>query len=168
MSETKNSRWKILTNQLRNKYRLVILNDNSFAEKFSLRLSPLSLIILFSSVTVLMTALVISLVAFTPLREYIPGYASSKLRKDATELALKSDSLTNALKKNEAYQQSIIKVLNGDLEYEKVNKDSILASDVTQVSPEKAEASKQEIALRKQVTAEEKRIQEEAKSKKKK
>ena len=104
------------------------------------------------------------IIAFTPLREYIPGYASSKLRKDATELALKSDSLTNALKKNEAYQQSIIKVLNGDLEYEKVNKDSILASDVTQVNPEKVAASKPELVLRKQVEAEEKRIREASKT----
>jgi hypothetical protein len=79
-------------------------------------------------------------------------------------LALKSDSLTNALKKNEAYQQSIIKVLNGDLEYEKVNKDSILASDVTQVNPEKVAASKPELVLRKQVEAEEKRIREASKT----
>ena len=106
-------------------------------------------------------------IAFTPLREYIPGYASTKLRKDATELALKSDSLSNALKKNEAYQQSIIKVLNGDLEYEKVNKDSILASDVTLVNPEKAEASKPELTIRKQVEAEEKRIKEAKKNLKK-
>ena len=108
------------------------------------------------------------IIAFTPLREYIPGYASSKLRKDATELALKSDSLSNALKKNEAYQQSIIKVLNGNLEYEKVNKDSILASDIEVIKPENVEASKEEIELRKQVEAEDKKIQKESKKSKKK
>jgi hypothetical protein len=39
------------------------------------------------------------IIAFTPLREYIPGYASSKLKRDATELAIKSDSLSVALKR---------------------------------------------------------------------
>ena len=43
------------------------------------------------------------IIAFTPLREYIPGYASTELKKNATELALKSDSLQKALKKNEIY-----------------------------------------------------------------
>ena len=58
--------------------------------------------------------------------------------------------------------------MNGDLEYEKVNKDSLLASDVTQINPEKAEVSTQELTLRKQVEAEEKRIEEESQKTKKK
>ena len=116
MSETKNSRWKILTNQLRNKYRLVILNDNSFAEKFSLRLSPLSLIILFSSVTVLMTALVISLVAFTPLREYIPGYGNVNDRKDILVLNAKADSLESTLVAKDWYLNNLINVFSGKTE----------------------------------------------------
>ncbi len=116
MSETKNSRWKILTNQLRNKYRLVILNDNSFAEKFSLRLSPLSLIILFSSVTVLMTALVISLVAFTPLREYIPGYGNVNDHKDILVLNAKADSLESTLVAKDWYLNNLINVFSGKTE----------------------------------------------------
>ena len=116
MSETKNSRWKILTNQLRNKYRLVILNDNSFAEKFSLRLSPLSLIILFSSVTVLMTAFVISLVAFTPLREYIPGYGNVNDHKDILVLNAKADSLESTLVAKDWYLNNLINVFSGKTE----------------------------------------------------
>ena len=75
------------------------------------------------------------LIAFTPLREYIPGYASTELRQNALQLAIKSDSLTTALNKNEVYLKSVVKVLNGDLEYAKVNKDSILAksTDVPQI-----------------------------------
>src|SRR6476620_12277324 len=97
MSEIKNSRWKIFTNQLRNKYRLVILNDDSFAEKFSLRLSPLGLIILLGSVTIVMTALVISLVAFTPLREYIPGYGNVDDRIAILKISARADSLESTL-----------------------------------------------------------------------
>ena len=95
------------------------------------------------------------IIAFTPLREYIPGYSSSKLRREATELALKSDSLATALKKNEAYLQSVVKVLNGDLEYQKVNKDSIMASEVIEVDPKSVEASEKELELREKVAAEE-------------
>ena len=116
MSETKNSRWKILTNQLRNKYRLVILNDNSFAEKFSLRLSPLSIIILFSSITLLMTAIVISLVAFTPLREYIPGYGNVNDRKDILVLNAKADSLESTLVAKDWYLNNLINVFSGRTE----------------------------------------------------
>lgn len=116
MSENKNSRLKIITDQLRSKYRLVILSDNSFAEKFSLRLSPLSLIVLFSSVTILMTTLVISLVAFTPLREYIPGYGNVNDRKEILELNSKADSLENTLTAKDWYLNNLLFVFSGKTE----------------------------------------------------
>lgn len=116
MSETKNSRWKIFTDQLRNKYRLVILNDDSFAEKFSLRLSPLGLIILLGSVTIVMTTLVISLVAFTPLREYIPGYGNVDDRKDILALSAKADSLENTLAARDWYINNLLNVFSGKTE----------------------------------------------------
>jgi len=116
MSETKNSRWKIFTDQLRNKYRLVILNDDSFAEKFSLRLSPLGLIILLGSVTIVMTTLVISLVAFTPVREYIPGYGNVDDRKDILSLSAKADSLENTLAARDWYINNLLNVFSGKTE----------------------------------------------------
>jgi murein DD-endopeptidase MepM/ murein hydrolase activator NlpD len=116
MSETKNSRWKIFTDQLRNKYRLVILNDDSFAEKFSLRLSPLGLIILLGSVTIVMTTLVISLIAFTPLREYIPGYGNVDDRKDILSLSAKADSLENTLAARDWYINNLLNVFSGKTE----------------------------------------------------
>ena len=116
MSETKNSRWKIFTDQLRNKYRLVILNDDSFAEKFSLRLSPLGLIILLGSVTIIMTSIVISLVAFTPLREYIPGYGNVDDRKDIIILSAKADSLESTLASRDWYINNLLNVFSGKTE----------------------------------------------------
>jgi hypothetical protein len=91
------------------------------------------------------------IIAFTPLREYIPGYTSSSLKKNATELALKSDSLAFAIKKNEVYLQSIQKVLNGNLEYAKVNKDSILAITVDTLPDLQLEPTEAELKLRKEV-----------------
>ena len=167
MSEKRLKR-QVLKRKLFTKNRLVVLNEDTFEEIFSLKLTLMNVFVVATIGAIVIIFITTFIIAFTPLREYIPGYASSKLRKDATELALKSDSLSNALKKNEAYQQSIIKVLNGNLEYEKVNKDSILASDIEVIKPENVEASKEEIELRKQVEAEDKKIQKESKKSKKK
>ncbi len=116
MPGTKNSRWKIFTEQLRNKYRLVILNDDSFAEKFSLRLSPLGLIILLGSITIIMTTFVISIVAFTPLREYIPGYGNVNDRKELLSLSARADSLENTLSARDWYMENILHVFAGQAE----------------------------------------------------
>jgi biotin carboxyl carrier protein len=116
MAENKNNRWKIVTNQLRNKYRLVILNDDTFAEKFAFRLSPLGLIIAISAVTIAMTSLVISLVAFTSLREYIPGYGDVTERKDILELTVKTDSLEDILKARDWYMKNLVNVFEGKTE----------------------------------------------------
>lgn len=97
------------------------------------------------------------IIAFTPLREYIPGYTSTKLKKDATELAIKSDSLEFAIKKNEAYLESIKKVLNGNLQYAKVNKDSILAISVDTLPDLQLTATESELKLRKEVAEKENR-----------
>jgi hypothetical protein len=105
------------------------------------------------------------IIAFTPLREYIPGYPSGKLKREATELALKSDSLEFAIKKNEAYLKSIKKVLNGDLEYAKVNKDSILAISVDSLPDLQLTATEAELNLRKEVEQEEKKRKNPKKSK---
>jgi hypothetical protein len=107
------------------------------------------------------------IIAFTPLREFIPGYSSSKLKRDATELALKSDSLTLALKKNEAYIKSIQKVLTGELEYAKFNKDSILSTVDESPSQLDLSPSKEELELRKEVAKEEKKAQTSASKAKK-
>jgi hypothetical protein len=96
------------------------------------------------------------IIAFTPLREFIPGYSSSKLKRDATELALKSDSLTRALEQNELYLKSLKKVLTGELEFAKFNKDSILSSLEEAPVERNLSASKEELKLRKQVIEDEK------------
>jgi hypothetical protein len=103
------------------------------------------------------------IIAFTPLREYIPGYTSTKLKKDATELAIKSDSLEFAIKKNEVYLESIKKVLNGNLQYAKVNKDSILAISVDTLPDLQLTATESELKLRKEVDNDEKKAKNETK-----
>lgn len=165
MAEKRKKRQKI-KKHLFTKNRLVVLNEDSFEEIFSLRLTLMNVFVVATLGAIVIITITTFIIAFTPLREYIPGYSSSKLRRDATELALKSDSLATALKKNEAYLQSVVKVLNGDLEYQKVNKDSIMASEVIEVDPKTLEPSEEELELRKKVEEEEKKIKQSQKSKK--
>jgi murein DD-endopeptidase MepM/ murein hydrolase activator NlpD len=147
---------QILKKKLFTKNRLVILNEESFEEIFSLKLTLMNVFVVATVGAILIITVTTYIIAFTPLREFIPGYASSKLKKDATILALKSDSLAFALKKNEAYIASIKKVLTGELDYAKLNKDSLMTLK-TEVTPEpELQASKAEIKLRKQVAQEDK------------
>jgi hypothetical protein len=155
MSEKRLKRRK-LRNKLFTKNRLVILNEDTFEEIFSVKLNIMNVFVMASVGAILLISFTTFIIAFTPLRELIPGYSSSKLKRDATELALKSDSLSSALQKNEAYIKSIQKVLTGELEYTKFNKDSILAASDQVQSPVDLSPSEEEIELRNQVAKEEK------------
>jgi murein DD-endopeptidase MepM/ murein hydrolase activator NlpD len=155
MTEKRRKR-KLIKKKLFTKNRLVILNEETFEEIFSLKLTLMNVFVVATVGAFLIIFVTTFIIAFTPLREYIPGYASSKLKKDATELALKSDSLSNALKKNEAYIESIKKVLTGDLDYAKFNKDSILASPSETVSEQDLQPTAADLKLREEVAREDK------------
>ncbi|MEO8254366.1 MAG: peptidase [Flavobacterium sp.] len=158
---------KKLHSKLFTKNRLVILNEDTFEEIFSLKLTLMNVFVVASLGAVFLISVTTFIIAFTPLREFIPGYSSSKLKKDATELALKSDSLTMALKKNEAYIQAIQKVLNGQMDYAKFNKDSILAISTDTIPKADLSPSKEELELRAEVEKEDKKAKETTTKKKK-
>ena len=144
-----------LKENLFNKRRLIILNEDTFEETFSLKLTLMNVFVVVSLSAIFIIFVTTFIIAFTPLREFIPGYSSSKLKRDATVLALKSDSLSHALEQNEAYITSLKKVLTGELEYAKFNKDSILSSVEATPAEGDVSTSKEELELRKRVTKEE-------------
>ncbi|WP_264531791.1 peptidase [Flavobacterium sp. N502540] len=148
------------------KNRLVILNEDTFEEIFSFKLNLMNVFVTFTLGGIFLILITTFIIAFTPLREFIPGYSSSELKKNATELAIKSDSLETALKKNEAYIKGIQKVLRGELEYAKFNKDSILA-ETDEPSEVDMKASEEEIKLREEVAKMEKESGEKSRNKKK-
>jgi hypothetical protein len=141
------------------KNRLVILNEDTFEEIFSFKLNLMNVFVTFTLGGIFLILITTFIIAFTPLREFIPGYSSSELKKNATELAIKSDSLETALKKNEAYIRGIQKVLRGELEYAKFNKDSIIA-ETDEHSEVNMKASEEEIKLREEVEKMEKELGE--------
>ena len=113
---------KRIIKRLKNKYRLVILNDASFEERFSYRLSPLNLLTLILSFVVVLIVLVSVVIIYTPLRESIPGYTDVSLREDLTTMVFRTDSLESELLRNSAYLRNIQGALKGELP---LSKDSI-------------------------------------------
>lgn len=104
---------KEIVKKLRNKYRLVVLNDDTFEEKLSLKLSRLNVFILTGFSAILLIGGTILLIAFTPLREYIPGYSSTALKKEALKLSLVTDSLERQVNYNKRYLLNIRNIIEG-------------------------------------------------------
>jgi murein DD-endopeptidase MepM/ murein hydrolase activator NlpD len=101
--------WQRLTSR----YRLVLLNDETFEENVSFKMTPLSLIVVISAISIVLTSLIIGLIAFTSLKEYIPGYADVNLRRDLLKIAVKTDSMEQALKDRNLYIQNIQNIMSG-------------------------------------------------------
>lgn len=141
--------------KLLHKYRLVILNEETFEERFSFKLNRLNVFVfstLFALFLILTTTVII---AFTPLREYIPGYSSTQLKRKATVLVYKTDSLQRIIDLNEQYLASIRKVLTGDVKTVEFNKDSIIELAKTDPSV-LIRTSRKDSLLRDQVAQEDK------------
>ncbi len=110
--------------KIRNRYRLVVMNDDTFEEQFSLKLTPLNIFVLVGLVSIIMITLTVSLVAFTPLREYIPGYGLEvHTRKELINLALKADSLQYELSVRAQAMDNLKNIMMGNV------------SDSTHLSP---------------------------------
>ncbi len=112
MASEKKENKKLFT-KLRNKYRLVILNDDTFEEKLSFKLSRLNVFVVSGLTGIFLIAGTTLLIAFTPLREYIPGYSSTKLKRDAIRLAQVTDSIESQLHFNTRYLQNLQGIISG-------------------------------------------------------
>ena len=121
-------------NKLLDKYRLVILNEDTFEERIAFKLTRLNVFVFGSAGIILLILITYFIIAFTSLREYIPGYSSTALKKQATELNYKTDSLQRVLVLNERYYTSIKKVLQGDVSALDINKDSIIEATKLEAS----------------------------------
>ena len=101
--------------RLRNRYRLVVMNEDTYEEVVKFRLSRLSVYIVLSSMFVLLTVLTVALIVFTPIKYYLPGvgYGDARQVKEFRQLKIRTDSIENALKYKEQYFDNVKKVLEG-------------------------------------------------------
>jgi murein DD-endopeptidase MepM/ murein hydrolase activator NlpD len=97
---------------LKSKFRFVVMNDQTLEEKFSLRLTPMNIIVVGGSAALMLIILTLYLIAFTPIREYIPGYADVNMRRNLIRMTLKTDSLMQKLNADEKYLSNMLDILN--------------------------------------------------------
>lgn len=112
------SRWENFKERLKNTYRLVVMNDETFEEVSSYRLSLLNVYVLLSSLLVVMAIVVFLLIAATPLKKYLPGYGSIQQDKELRELYQQMDEMEKELATHRRYSENFRKILVGDLETE--------------------------------------------------
>lgn len=105
---------KPLLEKLKNKYRLTISNEGTFDEVLSIRLSRLNVFTVTGLFSIVLIALVTLFIAFTPLREYIPGYPDGEMRKNIESNAILVDSLIIELDKRDRFFQGIRNVISGN------------------------------------------------------
>ncbi|MBS1573804.1 MAG: hypothetical protein JST09_00755 [Bacteroidetes bacterium] len=101
--------------RLRNRYRLVIMNDDTYEEVVTFKLSRLSVYIGLSTIFVLLVGLTVALIVFTPLKYYIPGYDDLKIGREYKQMKYRVDSLEKQVIYQTQYINGIKKVLNGDV-----------------------------------------------------
>lgn len=119
----KNKKGKIF-NRLRNKYRLLVINETTFDERLSYRLSPLNLISSIGLIVFLISSLTVLLIIYTPAKEWIPGYPSDQIRKESYHAATMADSLSVIVHQYRRYNQNLQLILSGEVPVDSFMMDS--------------------------------------------
>ncbi|MVT11498.1 hypothetical protein [Chitinophaga tropicalis] len=108
-----------------NRYRLVIMNDSTYEEVTSFKLSRMSVYVALSTLFVLLVTITVATVVFTPLRYYIPGYGDLKQRREFIRLKMRTDSLEAAINARDKYLDNIQQVISGDFSKSKLDTTTI-------------------------------------------
>lgn len=147
------SKRKKLSARLKEKYKLVVLNDDTFEEKASFRASLWYLLIGTSAFAIVLVFLTIVVIKITPLREYITGVADIDNKRDIISTYAKVDSLEKLVKANDLYLENLNQIINGKLDEDKLSKpkDNNIKSDSIKLSQK---LSNDEKELRKLIESE--------------
>tara|TARA_Y100000816_G_scaffold135248_1_gene95572 strand:- start:2601 stop:3455 length:855 start_codon:yes stop_codon:yes gene_type:complete len=115
-------------------YRLVIQEEKTYEEKFSLKLSRSNVFLIGTFISLIIISITTVIIFFTPVREYIPGYDTTKMRVQAINNLEKLDSLINQLSTNDNYLESVFKTINGE-EYKNIyaNESQRISVDLSQL-----------------------------------
>ena len=109
MSKAKNNKKQTSSN-----YRLAVIREDSYEEKFALSLSKRNIFLVISFVTLFVILITTLFIFYTPVREYIPGYDTTKIRMQAIQNLEKIDSIMISLQKNKQFIESFSRTINGE------------------------------------------------------
>lgn len=99
--------------KMKDKYRLVVLNDQTFEERASIRLSRFNVYVMAGTVLMVLTIFIFALIAFTPIKQYMPGYGDVSMRRDLVKLRLEADSLQSKVRQQDLWILNAQMVLSG-------------------------------------------------------
>ena len=148
--QQKRSFWK----RIRDKYRFAVLNENTYEEVFVMRLSRLNVFSALGVIVVLITIIVTSVIAYTPLREFIPGYPDGDLMQNMIENEAKIDSISIELDQKNKYLDNLKVILSGGVPENYVSDTKI--DTTVNYNNIKIQKSKEDSILRKQIESEDK------------
>src|ERR1700709_1008139 len=101
--------------RLRNRYRLIIMNDDTFEEVVTFKLTRLSVYVAMSTMFVLLIGFTVALLTFTNLKYLIPGYGTQSNLTELRDLKLRTDSLEQVLTLKQQYMEGLKKAITGDV-----------------------------------------------------
>lgn len=102
--------------KLTHRYRLVVMNDHTFEEESSFVLSRLNVYSILSSLIFILAIIICSVIIFTPVKEYLPGYEGVSLKKEIIDLRLKVDSLENNVSNKDKFLNNLLNIINDNLD----------------------------------------------------
>ena len=150
MSDEKNK--KSVFKKLFNQYRVTVISEDTFEDKFYFTISRTT-IVLASILSILFVSIsTYFIISNTPIKEFIPGYPSNKMRIEAISNALKIDSITVKINKQQRYLQAIKSALSGNIKAEEI---SALITENSQKRLEAPVKTSQEDSLLRLIIADE-------------
>ena len=145
--------------KLIHKYILEVRDENTFEKKLSFRLSRLNVLMVVGSFAILLIVFVAVLIAFTPMRQYIPGYSDVNLSRQIMDVALTLDSLERELKTKDLYIENIKNIISPPTDPQPADEEGdpplrIGANEAEKYKHIKLERSKEDSLLRVQIESE--------------
>ena len=107
--------------KLRNPYLVMIIDEETFEEKGQIRISRLKTILVSFLLICISSVFIFTIISYSPLKEYIPGYDSSEIRAKAIQNLFLTDSLIQLYDQNLKYLNSVKKVITEDISLEEQN-----------------------------------------------
>lgn len=116
----KKKRHKAFWSNIKFKYKLTIINENTLEEVVGIRVSKLNGISVLLSVLTVLFLIAAAIITFTPLRNYLPGYMNSDIRAQVVENALRADSLRQVVERQNLYIMNIQDIFRGTVRVDTV------------------------------------------------
>jgi murein DD-endopeptidase MepM/ murein hydrolase activator NlpD len=149
--EPKLKRWR---ERLKNTYRLVVMNNDTFEEIGSYKLTLLNFYLIGSTLAVLVSVLILFFIVLTPLKRLIPGYGDVNVNNEIRDLERELSDLSDSIMIQQNYTESFRKILVGEVETEL---DAAGAANITEDTVELVAPNKEDTLLRQEVELEETR-----------